>query len=50
MATRALPVRPPEVLLDAGAYAHWLARRFAEMLAPPIDHSGDFDIDPLHGW
>jgi glycine cleavage system H protein len=37
-------------LLDADAYAAWLAPRLAEKLAPPIDHSGDFDIDPLRGW
>lgn len=37
-------------LLDADAYAQWLAPRLAEKLAPPIDRSGDFDIDPMRGW
>jgi glycine cleavage system H protein len=37
-------------LIDADAYAKWLAPRLAEKLAPPIDHSGDFDVDPLRGW
>jgi glycine cleavage system H protein len=37
-------------LLDADAYAQWLAPRLAEKLAPPIDHGTDFDIDPLRGW
>lgn len=37
-------------LLDAPAYAHWLAPRLAEKLAPPVDHSRDFDIDPQRGW
>lgn len=49
-------VRPTQLaeerdgLLDADAYAKWLAPRLAEKLAPPIDRSGDFDIDPLRGW
>ena len=37
-------------LLDADAYAQWLAPRLAEKLAPPIESSGDLDIDPLRGW
>jgi glycine cleavage system H protein len=37
-------------LLDAEAYAQWLAPRLAEKLAPPIDRSGEVDIDPLRGW
>ena len=37
-------------LLDADAYAQWLAPRLAEKLAPPIDRSADFDIDPTRGW
>jgi glycine cleavage system H protein len=37
-------------LLDADAYAQWLAPRLAEKLAPPIDSGADFDIDPLRGW
>lgn len=37
-------------LLDVDAYAQWLAPRLAEKLAPPIDRSGDFDIDPMRGW
>jgi glycine cleavage system H protein len=37
-------------LLDVETYAKWLAPRLAEKLAPPVDHSGDFDIDPLRGW
>jgi len=37
-------------LLDADAYALWLAPRLAEKLAPPIDHRADFDVDPLRGW
>lgn len=37
-------------LLDADAYAQWLAPRLAEKLAPPIDLGRDLDIDPLRGW
>jgi len=37
-------------LLDADAYAQWLAPRLAEKLAPPIDRSADFDFDPTRGW
>jgi len=37
-------------LLDADAYAQWLAPRLAEKLTPPIDRSGDIDIDPMRGW
>jgi len=37
-------------LLDAGAYAQWLAPRLAEKLKPPIDHGVDLDVDPLRGW
>ncbi|MBK9243495.1 MAG: glycine cleavage system protein H [Burkholderiales bacterium] len=37
-------------LLDADAYATWLAPRLAEKLAPPVDRSADFDIDPTRGW
>jgi len=37
-------------LLDADAYAQWLAPRLAEKLKPPIDDSADLDIDPLRGW
>jgi glycine cleavage system H protein len=37
-------------LLDAEAYAQWLAPRLAEKLAPPIDFSRDLDVDPLRGW
>ena len=37
-------------LLDAEAYASWLAPRLAEKMKPPIDHSVDLDVDPLRGW
>jgi glycine cleavage system H lipoate-binding protein len=37
-------------LLDADAYAAWLAPRLAEKLAPPIDLQRDLDIDPMRGW
>jgi glycine cleavage system H protein len=37
-------------LLDADAYAQWLAPRLAEKLAPPVDRSADFDFDPTRGW
>ena len=37
-------------LLDADAYAQWLAPRLAEKLAPPIDLGRDLDVDPLRGW
>jgi glycine cleavage system H protein len=37
-------------LLDVDAYARWLAPRLTEKLAPPVDRSGDLDIDPLRGW
>jgi len=37
-------------LLDAEAYAQWLAPRLAEKMAPPIDRGVDFDVDPLRGW
>ncbi len=49
-------VRPTQLaeersgLLDADAYAKWLAPRLADKLAPPIDHSGEVDIDPMRGW
>jgi glycine cleavage system H protein len=39
-----------DALLDAEAYAQWLAPRLAEKLKPPIDHGVDFDVDPLRGW
>jgi glycine cleavage system H protein len=39
-----------DALLDAEAYAQWLAPRLAEKLKPPIDHGADFDVDPLRGW
>jgi glycine cleavage system H protein len=39
-------------LLDAGAYAAWLAPRLAAKLAPPAagDGDGDADFDPLRTW
>jgi len=37
-------------LLDADAYALWLAPRLAAKLAPPIDPRADFDFDPQRGW
>lgn len=37
-------------LLDADAYAAWLAPRLAEKLAPPIARGDDLDIDPMRGW
>jgi glycine cleavage system H protein len=37
-------------LLDADAYAQWLAPRLDEKLKPPIDDGGGFDVDPLRGW
>jgi glycine cleavage system H protein len=37
-------------LLDADAYALWLAPRLAEKLAPPIDLDRGLDVDPLRGW
>ena len=37
-------------LLDADAYAQWLAPRLAEKLAPPVDLARDLDVDPLRGW
>jgi len=49
-------VRPTQLaqeragLLDAEAYAQWLAPRLAEKLAPPVDLARDLDVDPLRGW
>jgi glycine cleavage system H protein len=37
-------------LLDADAYALWLAPRLAEKLAPPIDLDRGLDVAPLRGW
>ncbi len=37
-------------LLDAAAYAQWVAPRLAEKLAPPIDYGRDLDVDPMRGW
>jgi glycine cleavage system H protein len=37
-------------LLDADAYALWLAPRLAEKLALPIDLDRGLDVDPLRGW
>lgn len=49
-------VRPTQLdaeragLLDADAYAQWLAPRLAEKLAAPVEPARDLDIDPLRGW
>jgi glycine cleavage system H protein len=39
-----------DALLDAEAYAQWLAPRLAEKLEPPIDLARGLDVDPLRGW
>jgi glycine cleavage system H protein len=37
-------------LLDADAYARWLAPRLAERSAPPVDDGGDPGGDPPGAW
>jgi glycine cleavage system H protein len=42
--------RERDSLLDAEAYARWLAPRLASRRQAPIDPSADLDFDPMRGY